>query len=96
MIEYLTLDILPTETRLARKICLQKEEFLMENNILYHIYTPTTRNNAKLDPVLQTVIPTVLRKDILIATHYSIVAGHHGLARTYQMIRERFYWQNML
>jgi hypothetical protein len=29
------------------------------------------------------------------ATHDSIVAGHHGLARTYQMIRQRFYWQNM-
>jgi hypothetical protein len=64
MIKYLTLDILPDETRLARKILLQKEEFVMENDILYHIYTPTTRNNTKLDPILQTVIPTELRKDI--------------------------------
>ena len=43
----------------------------------------------------QLVIPTKLTKEILIACHEDIYAGHYGQAKTYDRLHLRFFWENM-
>jgi transposase InsO family protein len=41
------------------------------------------------------VVPVSLRDQVLEYMHGSTVSGHYGVAKTYQRVRSRFWWQGM-
>jgi hypothetical protein len=95
LINYLDKSELPLNNMLARKISLQATEYLLNEDVLYHLHTPRGQHVKNKDPILQVVIPKQLRHEILENCHDSVIAGHFGLAKTYGLVRERFYWPTL-
>ncbi len=76
---------------------LQKEDnkhkdFMMENDILYHISKPVKGDQS---PRMQLVIPNALKMEVLHELHSSDYAGHMGIDKTYDRARSRYFWDNM-
>jgi hypothetical protein len=44
---------------------------------------------------LYLVPESILKENILKASHYSPLAGHQGFFKTYRKIRERFSWKGL-
>ena len=65
-------------------------DFLFEGGRLYHVAKPVKRDQ---NPRLQLVIPDGMIETILRAFHDS--DGHVGVDKTYEKIRERYYWDTM-
>ena len=93
LISYLESDQLPPPNKIARSLLLTIDDYFMEDGILYHIWTPVGRQ--KRDSFAQLVVPKSLHLEILQAAHDDVLAGHLGIAKTYEVIRRRFYWHQM-
>ena len=66
-------------------------DYVITDGLLYHI--------AKLirfepDPILQLVIPNILKQVVLEGFHAAVGGGHVGLEKTYQKIRSKYFWPN--
>lgn len=72
-------------------IALRKrgKNFLIKNHILYKRNTRTDGNEHLL------VIPHGMRREILYQNHNEPVAGHLGFSKTFNRIRDRYYWDSM-
>lgn len=66
-------------------------EFFIRDNILYKTIKP----NKPYDATEVLVIPDNLRKEILAECHDSPLAGHLGFQKTYEKIRQRYFWPKM-
>jgi RNase H-like domain found in reverse transcriptase len=44
MYKYFTTGVLPTDDKKARKALLEAQDFVLENDVLYHLWTPRTKN----------------------------------------------------
>ena len=72
----------------------------MQDKVLYHLYTPRTKNSKpQLDPdrmILQVLIPKHLRKTILENYHDCRAGGgHFGIKKTFAAIRQKYFWPKM-
>ncbi|ROT82779.1 hypothetical protein C7M84_024065 [Penaeus vannamei] len=85
LIEYLEEGRLP-----PRRIPLPLDQFELRDRVLYHVKS----NNERA--LLQLVIPRSLRGAALDAVHAVPSAGHQGVHRTYQRLRDHFYFPGML
>jgi len=85
IIEYLEERSLP-----KRKLPLALDEFSLQNGVLYHI------RELPGHVVHQLVVPRSLRAAALKLAHDSAFASHPGVFRTYQKLRDLFYFPNML
>lgn len=65
--------------------------FVSENKILRRYIDPITHVTSHL-----WVVPRESRQEIIGAYHKSIITGHLGRDRTHDLIKQRFYWPNML
>ena len=45
--------------------------------------------------VSQLVVPAALQQEVLYACHDDITSGHLGIFKTYEKLRERYYWRKM-
>ena len=43
----------------------------------------------------QTVVPIAIRTEIIRALHDTALAGHLGYHKTYERIKDKFYWPQM-
>ena len=93
LISYLESDQLPPSNKIACSLLLTIDDYFMEDGILYHIWTPVVRQ--KRDSFVQLVVPKSLHLEILQAAHDDVLAGHLGIAKTYEVICRRFYWHQM-
>jgi len=94
LLEYLDNGQLPPNDKEARQILLNADNFVVRNDILYHIWSPK-RNAGISDSILQLVIPVNLVNTVLASTHDSVLAAHLGYNKTLTKIRQRYYWANM-
>ncbi|ROT63020.1 putative armadillo repeat-containing protein 8 [Penaeus vannamei] len=85
LIEYLEEGRLP-----PRRIPLPLDQFELRDRVLYHVKSDNER------ALLQLVIPRSLRGAALDAVHAVPSAGHQGVHRTYQRLRDHFYFPGML
>jgi len=69
---------------------LPLDEFELRNGVLYRLRHLPERI------VEQLVVPRTLRKDAIKIAHASPIAAHHGIYRTYNKLRDLFYFPNML
>jgi hypothetical protein len=93
IIAYLDTNTLPTSDRIAKSLLLSVDNFYLDDGLLYHIWIPTGRKKQEL--VGQLVIPEALKQDILTACHDDPMGAHFGLNKTYEKIRQRYYWSGM-
>ena len=67
--------------------------YLDPNGLLCHLWVPKGRRVPGIKS--QLVVPTPLRHEILIGGHDDPLAGHLGVNKTYEKLRERYYWPKM-
>ena len=60
------------------------DDYFMEDGILYHIWAPVGRQ--KRDSFVQLVVSKSLHLENFQAAHDDVLAGHLGIAKTYEVI----------
>ena len=93
IIAYLLFGKLPDDDKLARQVTIESNDYIDDNDILYHLYYPRGKGHRVNRMVKQLVIPLSLRNDILLAYHDALTGGHQGIERTYQSIRQKYFGQ---
>jgi hypothetical protein len=93
-IQYLKDGTLPNNPKTHAKVIIIAKNMLLENGILYHIWHPT-HGRKRTQARKQIVIPASLRSEVLKECHDSLLAGHLGFNKTYDRLRERYYWEGM-
>ena len=94
IVNFLENDILPkSDTRARRLLLIHDTFFLDDDGILRHV-APTRRHRAQA-PHSQLVVPSALRYEILVGGHDDVTAGHLGIHKTYEKLRDRYYWHGM-
>ena len=85
---------LPDELKLSRQIVAMCDDYVIEDGLLFHLQKPPARFRS--EPFRkQLAVPNGLRTEIMTACHEEITAGHLGFMRTYEKIRQRYYWPGM-
>ena len=87
---------IPNDKKVAKRVKFISDQFGMQNNVLYHIYTPRSKQVPVEEKVIhQLVIPESLRVHLMRESHDSAYGGHRGFSRTYLSIRSRYFWHRM-
>lgn len=68
---------------------MQWNSLLIENSILYRCYERPDDSSFK-----QIVVPRSKGTEIIRELHDNKTGGHFGISRTYEKLRQRFYWIN--
>ena len=95
IIDYLSSRILPSDDKLARHVILESGDYVLDKDVLYHLNYPRGKGTRSERLIKQLVIPASLRNDILLAYHDALTGGHQGIERTYQSIRQKYFWISM-
>ena len=94
LLDYLQHGKLPRIDDAARNVVAQSPDYVVENGILYHMYTPRTRNiNRARAVVKQLCVPTALREAIAVGLHDNNC--HPGFDRLYATARIRYFFPGM-
>ena len=94
LIRYLRTGELPGNSSDDRRIFSKADQYVLQDGILYHLYSPTTPYRRQ-ETRCQLVIPRNLIDEVLTSMHDDITAGHLGIAKTYDKIRQRYFWEGM-
>lgn len=91
--DYLENDQLPHDNVRAKQVPLSQDiYFLDENNLLYHL--DVLQKRARKGYHAQLVLPP-LRYEVLVHARDDLSGGHLGTFKTYEKLRDRFYWKGM-
>jgi hypothetical protein len=91
---YLRTGQLPTDAQAARRIVYESENYIIEDDLLYFLYTPRTRKLDRAHVVLKLLcIPEIFRHNIAVALHD--FNTHIGFQRLYATCKLRYYFKNM-
>lgn len=95
-LDYLREGILPDDPKLAKCIVAEADRLdITKDGILVHIWWPTDKK-VRQDTRVQVVVPLSLRPQILMSCHDDPLQGAHlGFDKTFQKIRERYWWPHM-
>ena len=94
-ITYLESGSLPNEANAARRIVAEVHDYVLQDGILYHYYYPRGKGHQVDRQIKQLVVPACLRNDVLLTYHDSVLGGHQGVDRTYNSIRQKYFWPKM-
>lgn len=96
IIAYLKDGTLPDDNKLCRQILITHCYYVLENDILFHLYTQN-KKRVKNSPIrLQICVPKSLVKTVLEETHDSLLTGNHmGIHRTLAKTRLSYYWPTL-
>jgi hypothetical protein len=88
---------LPDDPKRAHAIPHEASQYVLMNDVLYHLFTKRLRKKVKeTDIIQQLAVPTSLRNDVLLSYHDSIAAGcHMGVQKTYEAVRQKYFWPEM-
>ncbi|CAG2254580.1 unnamed protein product [Mytilus edulis] len=95
VIKYILDKELPDKTRQARKTVIESQDYIIDDDVLYHLYYPKGKGHRADRIVKRLAVPLTLRDDILKSYHDSLLGGHGGIERTYHTIRYKYYWPGM-
>jgi hypothetical protein len=85
---------LPHDVKQARRIVAESQDFVIENQALYHLFTPRTKRLHRAYAVIkQLCIPTQYRRHIATELHDNV--AHPGFDRVFAMARMRYYWPGL-
>ena len=91
MYRFLQYEHLPKDKLLARKIKSNKNRYIVDNELIYHLW------NKRLNRHIykQLCIPRELRPKILSILHDTNFAGHKGVHKMYKDAIRHFWWNNI-
>jgi hypothetical protein len=92
--DYLERKVVPASEREARRVVAEVNNLVLEEGVLYHLWTPHVHAPRK-DAIKQVVVPFNEQVKILKGLHEHSMAGHMGTMTTYNRIRERYWWPNL-
>ena len=78
-------------SKATKSLWAQWNRLLLENGVLYRQWQTEDGRGTRL----QLVLPRSLVPDILSALHDAPSAGHLGVTKTVELVRERFYWYGL-
>ncbi|OWY94426.1 hypothetical protein PHMEG_00035847, partial [Phytophthora megakarya] len=80
--------------RAARDAWKIAERFLLtDDNVMYYMNsTPRNQQDNQEESRLRLVVPTTMIQEVLQNNHDSWEGGHQGVVRTYQRVRQDYYW----
>ena len=90
--DFLADGTMPSNLDIRRKIECFSANYFLENDVLYHCWTPKIYGNL-CRTRKQLVVPLREREKILVHCHED--QGHPGFMRTYSKIRENYFWVSM-
>jgi hypothetical protein len=94
VISYLKTKSLPEDAREASRIRILASSFIVNDDLLYHVWTPTNTSH-RLDVRKQLAVPSQLRQEVMIQYHDSYAGGHLGAHKTFTKIRDRLWWNTL-
>ena len=97
MTDYLLNKRLPTEDPYMKSRILKMEEdyAVSDNGVLCRLWYRDPRQKNVLDPVRQIYVPESLRGAVVRSMHGGRRSGHLSPMKTWQRIRETWYWPGM-
>ena len=93
VIKFVRGGALPLSELQARRMTLRECDFLISGDILYHIFTPVGRYDKSAK--FQIVAPFTIRQALVELYHDTALGAHRGMSRTFEAIRETFFWPGM-
>ena len=90
---YLIDGIIPENSKLARKLKSPNQPYKMDRDILKK-KNVIQRSGRTIEKYV-ICVPEKLISSILHQAHEDPLSGHVGIEKTYQKIREQFYWKKM-
>ena len=94
IITYLESSRLPNTSAESRAIMHSIDDYYLDpDGLLCHLSVPKGRRVSGIKS--QLVVPPSLRHEILVGGHDDPLAGHLGVNKTYEKLRERYYWPKM-
>ena len=84
--QYLLYNKLPDQEEKARELALNKAQYEVIDNVLYHI---------EPDKTLRIVPPTVDRKGLFEAAHGGVLGGHLRTAKMHSQLARHYWWPRM-
>ncbi|MEW8547773.1 MAG: integrase, partial [Candidatus Thiodiazotropha sp.] len=95
MITYLEDRQVPEDRNQANRIVAESQYYILENDVLHHLYQPRSTGHKWMDVKKQLAVPTKLRDHVLKSYHDALTGGHQGQERTYEAIRSKYFWPRM-
>ena len=94
---YLIDGTLPEDGKQAESLVHKTlNKYVLVDDVLCHLWQQSNAlTHPRVEMVQQLVMPKCLRKEILFACHEDLFSGHGGIKKTYERLRNRFYWDNM-
>lgn len=86
MIVYLETGVLPSEEKLAKKTAMTASQYLVEDQILYHVES---------DGTLRLVPPATHQEDLFQQAHSGVFGAHLSEAKVYSELRRHYWWEGM-
>jgi hypothetical protein len=79
----------------ARNIVLQADQYYAHEGLLYHIWHTPAKRHMPEKNVHRLYIPMQFIDTVLNNCHDHVLAAHFGFQRTYNRIRQRYFWKCM-
>ncbi|KAK3084626.1 hypothetical protein FSP39_016530 [Pinctada imbricata] len=94
---YLVQREVPEDAGSARRTVAESHTYQVIDGVLYHLYQDRNRGVPRDQRIIkQLAVPRMLRDDLLKSYHDSIAGGgHQGYERTYEAIRQKYFWPRM-
>jgi hypothetical protein len=95
--EFLKNGTLPADKKRAHAIPYESNQYEIINDTLYHFFQPRAKKKTyKNELIKQIALPETLRQDLLLSYHDSKAGGGHlGIKRTYEAIKQKYYFKGM-
>jgi len=84
-------DKVAAESPATRNLWLHWPQLCVKDGILFRKHEHAKGVNS----FLQLIVPTLLRNQIIAASHNTITSAHLGVKKTVEKIRQNFYWYKM-
>ena len=94
LVKYLETGELPGNSSDDCKLISKVDQYVLQDGILYHLYSPRAPFRRQ-ETCCQLVVPRNLIDEVLASMHEDITAGHLGVSKTYDKIRQRYFWEGM-
>jgi len=92
--KYVKEGVLPPNDDLARRIVAESQDYVLQDEILYHLYMPRTKRiDRALATIKQVCVPTPYRERVAEELHSK--NAHIGFDRLYSTVRSRYFWPQM-
>ena len=92
MIKCLEEQEYPEDKIVGKWIVNENQHYVMSEGILFHFLFSRGKGKREVRAIKQLVVPDTLKEDVLQAYHEALTVGHHGVDRTFNVIKVKYYW----